>query len=113
MKINNLKNRGFSGLSVFVITIILASSLFLVSCAGSEKDNKTATGKEITKSIKDISETSTEFSGNVAQTTCLECHPAVKDGGFDIDFGKVKTSSVAHSKNVDVKKETTEESDKK
>lgn len=110
MKINNLKNKGFLRLSLFAVVVVLVLVLFLASCSGSEDNNSAVKTESTTEVKKDISDSSREFSGNIAKTTCLECHPAVKDGGFDIDFEKVKTSSVAHSKNVDVKKKSTEES---
>ena len=112
MKINKLKNRGFTKLSVLAVILILAAALLSVSCSGSENNNKSEV-KEIEKSIEEIKDSSMEFSGNIAQTTCLECHPEVKDGGIDIDFTKVKTSSVAHSNNNDLKKMETEKSGKK
>ena len=113
MKINNLKNRGFVRLSVFAVIVILVSALFLASCSGSEDNNEAVETESNTEVKKDISDSSREFAGSIAQTTCLECHPAVEDGGFDIDFEKVKTSSVAHKKNVDVKKKVSEESGEK
>ena len=111
MKINNLKNRGFTKLSVLVVFLILVSGLLSVSCSGSENNKKTVV-KESEKSVDEIKDSSVKSSGNIAKITCLECHPEVKDGGFNIDFNKVKTSSVAHSENVDVKQKATEESEK-
>jgi len=113
MKINNLKNRGFLRLSVFAVMVVLVCVLFLASCSGSEENNTAVKTEGTTDVNKDVSDSSREFAGNIVQTTCLECHPAVKDGGFDIDFNKVKTSSVAHSKNMDVPKETDKKSETK
>ncbi len=112
MKIKNLKNKGFSRLSVFVIIVILVSVFFLVSCSGSEDNNAPVKTEDAKEGKKDISDSSREFAGNITQTTCLECHPEVKDGGFNIDFKKVTTSSVAHSKNIDEENKATGESGK-
>ncbi len=111
MNINNIKKRGFSRLSILSIFLVLVIVLLSVSCSGSENNNKTAV-KEIEKSVDEIKDSSVVSSGNIVQTTCLECHPEVKDGEFSIDFNKVKTSSVAHSEKADVKKKSTEESEK-
>jgi len=113
MKINNLKNKGFKRLSIFTVVVVLVSVFFLASCSGPEDNNK-AVKTEGTADVKrDVSDSSREFAGNIAQTTCLECHPAVKDGGFNIDFEKVKASGMARGKNMDVVKEADKKPEKK
>jgi len=112
MKINNLKNRGFAKLSVLALILILVAGLLTVSCSGSDSDKKAAV-KEVKKSIEEIKDSSVEFSGNIAQATCLECHPAVKDGGFDIDFEKVKAAGMIRGKNMDIVKEADKKPEKK
>ena len=102
MKINNLNNRGFMKLSVLVFMVVMAAVLLSVSCSGS--DNKKTVLKETERTAEEIKDSSMAFSEDIVKTTCLECHPEVKDGGFNIDFTKVKTSSVAHQKDPEAKK---------
>ena len=103
MKIHNPANTGFSRLSVMVLIITLAAGIVSVSCSGSE-EVKPAEVKKNLKSPEEIADSSMAFSGDIAQTTCLECHPAVRDGGFDIDFEKVKAAGMVRGKNMDVDK---------
>ncbi len=92
--------------------VIVFTALFLVSCSGSDEKSTAAVIENSPEVNKDISDSSMEFSGQIAQTTCLECHPAIKDGGFDIDFTRVKEAGMIIDKGQDVKKEDKQESEK-
>ena len=111
MKINNYMNKGFSRLSVLAILVFALIIIFLASCSGGE-DNKVAenrSGKSLSSS--ESPDSSTTSSGLIAQTTCLDCHPGMKDGGFDIDFSKVKEAGMIIDKGQDVIKEDKKESE--
>lgn len=112
MKIKNYANKGFSKLSVLLFITALAVTLIFVSCSGSDEKSNPVENKDSLKSAKDISDTSMKFSGMISDTTCLDCHPEMKDGGFDIDFSKVKEAGMIIDKGQDVLKEDKKESDK-
>ncbi len=111
-KNNNVKN-GFSKLSVLVVLMVVIFTVFVfTSCSGSDDNNKKADIETTSEVKNDISDSSMEFSGNIVKTTCLDCHPGMKDNGFDIDFTKVKEAGMIIDKGQDVIKEEKKESEK-
>ena len=105
-------NKGFLRSSLLLTIAIVIAALFLVSCSGSDEKNIAIKSDNVAEADKDISDSSMEFSGLIAQTTCLDCHPAIKDGGFDIDFSKVKEAGMIIDKGQDVIKEDKKKSEK-
>ena len=112
MNKNNNRNKGFSKLSFIMIVVFLAVVLVLVSCSGSDKKGSEEKSEPTSEVKSVISDSSMNFSGKIAQTTCLDCHPKLKDGGFDIDFTKVKEAGMVRGKNMDIDKEDKKESEK-
>jgi len=111
MNIKNTKS-GFSKLFIMAVLVVVLSILFLFACSGSDETDKVVQKKNVSIEMKDIKDTSMEFKGSIAQTTCLNCHPALKDGGFNIDFTKVKEAGMIIDKGQDVIKEDKKESEK-
>ena len=92
---------------------IVILALFLASCSGGEDNEVTENMSGKSLSSSESPDSSSTSSGLIAQTTCLDCHPGMKDGGFDIDFSKVKEAGMIIDKGQDVIKEADKKPEKK
>jgi len=104
MKIFNGTHKGFSVSPVLMILLLIPALFILASCGDASAESKPAL-KEVEKPAEEIRDNSMEFSGNVAQFTCLECHPRALEGKSDVDFNKVRAAGMSRGKNMDVRKE--------
>jgi len=103
-KINNLRNRGFVKLSIPVVLIITAAALIIAGCSGSDENKPAPVSDNVSEVQKNISDNSMTFSGKITEATCLECHPSIKDGGFNIDFDRVRKEKMLVGKGMELKK---------
>ena len=112
MNKKNIRNKGFLRSSLLLTMAIVITALFLVSCSGGEDKSVTGNSSDNSSIVSGSPDSSNTASGLIAQTTCLDCHPAIKDGGFDIDFTRVKEAGMIIDKGQDVIKEDKKKSEK-
>jgi hypothetical protein len=97
--------------NLFLGVAIILFSLIAISCSGDSKQSATVTDNSPEVQTVAAGDPGTA-SGMVVQTTCLECHPAIKDGGFNIDLQKVKKEGMLVGKGMELKKNQSASDDK-
>ena len=102
-----LKNKNKAGLHPFLLSgflLLLWAGLMTTGCSGDKTGAPVDPTPAVQKSPEEIADQSMKFSGHVLETTCLECHPSMAEGEFNIDLEKVKSAGMMRGKNMDIPK---------